>query len=89
MVNYLDLNKDDLNFYIQMGFLILDIPIFLCLLFIKAYYGKFFSSQSEDSNCIQKILRKIFPVIPSRISWIIQECPCVFVIYIEHLYFLL
>ena len=79
MVNYLDLNKDDLNFYIQMGFLILDIPIFLCLLFIKAYYGKFFSSQSEDSNCIQKILRKIFPVIPSRISWIIQECPCVFV----------
>ena len=79
MINYLDLNKDDFNFYIQMGFLILDIPIFLCLLFIKAYYGKFFDSKSEDSNCIQKILRKIFPVIPSRISWIVQECPCVFV----------
>ena len=79
MVKYLDLNKDDFNFYIQMGFLIMDIPIFLCLLFIKAYYGKFFNSKSEDSNCIQKIMRKIFPVIPSRISWIVQECPCVFV----------
>ena len=62
-----------------MCFLILDIPIFLCLIFIKAYYGKFFNSKSEDDNCIQKILRKIFPVIPSRISWIVQECPCVFI----------
>ena len=79
MVNYNDIDKDDYNFYIQIGFLILDIPIFLSLLFIKAYYGKFFNSNSEDSNCIQKLLRKIFPVIPSRISWIIQECPCVFV----------
>ena len=79
MLNYLDLNKDDYNFYIQMCFLILDIPIFLCLIFIKAYYGKFFNSKSEDDNCIQKILRKIFPVIPSRISWIVQECPCVFI----------
>ena len=79
MVNYNDIDKVDYNFYIQIGFLILDIPIFLSLLFIKAYYGKFFNSNSEDSNCIQKLLRKIFPVIPSRISWIIQECPCVFV----------
>ena len=79
MVNYNDIDKDDYNFYIQIGFLILDIPIFLSLLIIKAYYGKFFNSNSIDSNCIQKLLRKIFPVIPSRISWIIQECPCVFV----------
>ena len=79
MVYFRDLDKDDYNFYIQIGFLILDIPIFLSLLFIKAYYGKFFNSNSEDSNCIQKLLRKIFPVIPSRISWIIQECPCVFI----------
>ena len=79
MLNYLDINKDDYNFIIQMCFLILDVPIFLCLIFIKAYYGKFFNSKSEDDNCIQKLLRKIFPVIPSRISWIIQECPCVFI----------
>lgn len=78
MVHYGDINKDDYNFYIQICFLVLDVPIFLCLLFIKAYYGKFFN-KSEDGNCIQKTLRKIFPVIPSRISWIIQECPCVFV----------
>ena len=71
--------EDNFNFYIQLGFLILDIPIFLSLLFIKAYYGKFFNSNTEETNCIQKLLRKIFPVIPSRISWIIQECPCVFV----------
>ena len=45
---------------------------------LKAYYGKFFN-KSEDGNCIQKLLRKIFPVIPSRISWIVQECPCVFI----------
>ena len=71
--------EDNFNFYVQLGFLILDIPIFLSLLFIKAYYGKFFNSNTEETNCIQKLLRKIFPVIPSRISWIIQECPCVFV----------
>ena len=80
MVSFQDLNEEDTyNFVIQVTFLILDIPIFLCLLFIKAYYGKFFNSNSEESNCIQKLLRKIFPVIPSRISWIVQECPCVFV----------
>ena len=80
MVVFQDLKKEDnYNYIIQLSFLILDIPIFLCLLFIKAYYGKFFNSNSEESNCIQKILRKIFPVIPSRISWIFQECPCVFV----------
>ena len=81
MGNYfVDLNtEDNFNYYIQLCFLILDIPIFLCLLFIKAYYGKFFNSNSEETNCIQQMLRKIFPVIPSRISWIIQECPCVFV----------
>lgn len=78
MVHFGDIDKDDYNFYIQICFLVLDIPIFLCLLFIKAYYGKFFN-KSEDGNCIQKLLRKIFPVIPSRISWIIQECPCVFI----------
>ena len=71
--------EDKFNFYIQLCFLILDIPIFLSLLFIKAYYGKFFNSNSEETNWLQKLLRKIFPVIPSRISWIIQECPCVFV----------
>jgi protein-S-isoprenylcysteine O-methyltransferase Ste14 len=78
MVHFGDIDKDDYNFYIQICFLVLDIPIFLCLLFIKAYYGKFFN-KSEDGNCIQKLLRKIFPVIPSRISWIVQECPCVFI----------
>ena len=79
MVHFGDIDKDDYNFYIQICFLVLDIPIFLCLLFIKAYYGKFFNSKSEDDNCIKKLLRKIFPVIPSRISWIVQECPCVFI----------
>lgn len=78
MVHFGDIDKDDYNFYIQICFLVLDIPIFLSLLFIKAYYGKFFN-KSEDGNCIQKLLRKIFPVIPSRISWIVQECPCVFI----------
>ena len=80
MVNFQDLQKeDDFNYIIQLSFLILDIPIFFCLLFIKAYYGKFFNSKSTESNFIQKLLRKIFPVIPSRISWIFQECPCVFI----------
>ena len=72
-------NEDTFNYVIQLAFLISDVPIFLCLLFIKAYYGKFFNSNSEEENCIQKVLRKIFPVIPSRVSWILQECPCVFV----------
>ena len=87
MVYFGDIDKDDYNFYIQICFLVLDIPIFLCLLFIKAYYGKFFN-KSEDGNCIQKLLRKIFPVIPSRVSWIVQECPCVFVtlFYLIHAY---
>ena len=80
MINFNDLKtEDNFNYIIQLVFLISDVPIFLCLLFIKAYYGKFFDSNSEKTNCIQQILRKIFPVIPSRISWIIQECPCVFV----------
>ena len=80
MVSFEDLkNEDTYNYVIQLVFLILDVPIFLCLLFIKAYYGKFFNSNSENTNCIQQLLRKIFPVIPSRISWIIQECPCVLV----------
>jgi steroid 5-alpha-reductase len=79
MVYFQDINTHDYNFYIQIIFLALDLPIFLCLIFIKAYYGKFFNSKSEDDNCLQKILRKIFPVIPSRISWIVQECPCVFI----------
>ena len=80
MVSFQDLkNEDTYNYVIQLTFLISDVPIFLCLLFIKAYYGKFFNSNSEESNCIQKILRKIFPVIPSRISWILQECTCVFI----------
>jgi steroid 5-alpha-reductase len=80
MVSFQDLKTEDkFNYIIQLSFLILDVPIFLCLLFIKAYYGKFFNSKSEETNCIQKTLRKIFPVIPSRISWIVQECPCVFV----------
>ena len=79
MVYYRDLDKDDYNFYIQICFLVLDVPIFLCLIFIKAYYGKFFNSNSEEGNCFQRTIRKIFPVIPSRISWIIQECPCVFI----------
>ena len=79
MVYFRDLDKDDYNFYIQICFLVLDVPIFLCLIFIKAYYGKFFNSNSEEGNCFQRTIRKIFPVIPSRISWIIQECPCVFI----------
>ena len=80
MVTFQDLkNEDTYNYVIQLVFLISDVPIFLCLLFIKAYYGKFFNSKSEDTNCLQQILRKIFPVIPSRVSWIVQECPCVFV----------
>ena len=80
MVSFQDLkNEDKYNYVIQLTFLISDVPIFLCLLFIKAYYGKFFNSNSEESNFIQKLLRKIFPVIPSRISWIVQECPCVFI----------
>ena len=80
MVSFQDLkNEDKYNYVSQLTFLISDVPIFLCLLFIKAYYGKFFNSNSEESNFIQKLLRKIFPVIPSRISWIVQECPCVFI----------
>ena len=78
MVYFQDINTHDYNFYIQIIFLALDLPIFLCLIFIKAYYGKFFNSNSEEGNCFQRTIRKIFPVIPSRISWIIQECPCVF-----------
>ena len=78
MVYFQDINTHDYNFYIQIIFLALDLPIFLCLIFIKAYYGKFFNSNSGEGNCFQRTLRKIFPVIPSRISWIIQECPCVF-----------
>ena len=65
MVSFQDLKTEDkFNYIIQLSFLILDIPIFLCLLFIKAYYGKFFNSKSEETNSIQKTLRKIFPVIP-------------------------
>ena len=89
MVSFQDLkNEDTYNYVIQLTFLISDVPIFLCLLFIKAYYGKFFNSNSEEANCIQKILRKIFPVIPSRVSWIVQECPCIFVTiyYLIHAY---
>ena len=89
MVSFQDLkNEDTYNYVIQLTFLISDVPIFLCLLFIKAYYGKFFNSNSEETNCVQKILRKIFPVIPSRVSWIVQECPCVFVtlFYLIHAY---
>ena len=78
MVYFQDINPHDYNFYIQIIFLALDLPIFLCLIFIKAYYGKFFNSNSGEGNCFQRTIRKIFPVIPSRISWIIQECPCVF-----------
>ena len=78
MVYFQDINQHDYNFYIQIIFLALDLPIFLCLIFIKAYYGKFFNSNSGEGNCFQRTIRKIFPVIPSRISWIIQECPCVF-----------
>ena len=78
MVYFQDINSHDYNFYIQIIFLALDLPIFLCLIFIKAYYGKFFNSNSGEGNCFQRTIRKIFPVIPSRISWIIQECPCVF-----------
>ena len=78
MVYFQDINTHDYNFYIQIIFLALDLPIFLCLIFIKAYYGKLFNSNSGEGNCFQRTLRKIFPVIPSRISWIIQECPCVF-----------
>ena len=80
MIKLNDLETEDkFNFIIQITFLISDIPIFFSLLFIKAYYGKFFNSNSEKTNRIQKLLRAIFPVIPSRISWIIQECPCVFI----------
>ena len=80
MIKLNDLETEDkFNFFIQIIFLVSDIPIFFSLLFIKAYYGKFFNSNSEKTNCIHKLLRAIFPVIPSRISWIIQECPCVFI----------
>jgi steroid 5-alpha-reductase len=80
MIKLNDLETEDkFNFFIQIIFLISDIPIFFSLLFIKAYYVKFFNSHSEKTNCIHKLLRAIFPVIPSRISWIIQECPCVFI----------
>ena len=78
MVYFQDINSNDYNFYIQIIFLGLDLPIFLCLIFIKAYYGKFFNSNSSEGNCFQRTIRKIFPVIPSKISWIVQECPCVF-----------
>lgn len=59
--------EDSLNYYIQIGFLVSDILIFTVLFFIKAYYGKFYSSKS------------LLPPIPSHISWIIQEIPCVII----------
>ena len=50
-----------------MGFLISDVFIFITLFFIKAYYGKFYNSKS------------LLPTINTKISWIIQEIPCVIV----------
>lgn len=76
-----DIEKEDnLNYYMQVGFLVSFIPIFLTLFFIKAYYGKFYdSNKTKNENSILSSVRKLFPVISSRISWIIQECPSVFV----------
>jgi protein-S-isoprenylcysteine O-methyltransferase Ste14 len=74
MNNYFfrDISKEDnFNFYIQLGFLISDIPIFITLFFVKAYYGKFFNDYNK--------YRSFIPTISSRTSWIIQECPCVFI----------
>lgn len=59
--------EDSLNYYIQISFLVSDVLIFIVLFFIKAYYGKFYSSKS------------LLPPIPSHISWIIQEIPCVII----------
>ena len=74
MNNYFfrDISKEDnFNFYIQLGFLLSDIPIFITLFFVKAYYGKFFNDYNK--------YRSFIPTISSRTSWIIQECPCVFI----------
>ena len=60
-------NEDTFNYYIQLGFLSSDIFIFITLFFIDAYYGRFFNSFS------------LLPSIPCHLSWIIQECPCVFI----------
>lgn len=74
-------NEDNFNYYIQLGLISSFLPTFLILFFIKAYYGKFFDSSDnkKESNSLLNNLRKFFPVIPSHISWIIQECPCVFI----------
>ena len=67
-----DFKKEDiLNFRIQICYLILDIPTFLALFFLNAGYGKFYNFNAAPS---------FLPTISNRISWIIQESPCVFII---------
>lgn len=72
-------NEDNFNFYMQLGFLFTSFPIFFILFFIRAYYGKFFNSSGKKKAPYMKIIRLFLPIIPSRLSWIIQECPCVFI----------
>lgn len=61
-------SEDNLNFYIQFAFIIFDISTFFILFSINAYYGRFFDSSKRTSFTIS-----------NRLSWVLQECPCVFV----------
>lgn len=61
-------SEDNFNYSIQLAFIVFDISVFFILFRINAYYGKFFDSSK----------RKSF-TLPNRLSWIIQESPCVFV----------
>ena len=55
--------EDNLNFYIQIGFIIFDILTFLALLFLKAEYGR-------HNNRSEKWL-----IVSDTFAWIIEEIP--------------
>ena len=59
--------EDTFNYLIQLVFLVTFTSVFIILFFIKAYYGKFYSNKS------------LLPTINTRLSWIIQEIPCVII----------
>lgn len=71
--------SDIINNYIAFLFLMIDVPIFISLFFVKINYGKFYNSDLEEVNWFQRLLRKYFPVISSKKAWIIQGSPGIFV----------
>jgi hypothetical protein len=57
------LNKDNLNYYLEYGFLCFDVITFISLFFIPAFYGRLYSSN------------KTLLTLSNRLGWILEEIP--------------